>query len=65
MLEAQSEEFKVLKREHAVVAKDLEEAKAALVKQEENANKLTASLESSLTTAASQVRVRGPCSWLV
>ena len=54
-LEVLAEELKALKREHAVGLKDLEEAKAALVKQEEAANKLAASLESRLASAMEQV----------
>ena len=54
-LESQAEELKVLRREHAVVTKDLDEARAALVKQEESSNKLAASLEASLAGTKGQV----------
>ena len=54
-LEVLAEELKALKRDHVVVLKDLEEAKAALVKQEETANKLAASLESRLASETEQV----------
>ena len=59
-LELLAEELKVLKPQHASVCKDLEEAKAALLKQELQAGKLTGSLEErmgALTTENSEHKV--------